>query len=390
MSSTSDTSVIDEKKGEDTETEDNFGKDIGKFLVSLLVIVAVLCLNFSIGGCVLYSSKIAQSNILPTEKKCMPYDSNGIQKLNEIQTNIFETTIKGQTLSQKISFPLGKNSKFSILDMLRNLKEKPDSGSLMNYLVSIIEGLFAFNFSALNTFFNLLNQHLPEYFIVIFGLVMIMVYSSFLIFINFFYIMYLWFYQMSWFFLVNTNTGETGKPKWQSTFAPVKLFTGCLLVFLFSILFWVGLLVIPFIPMIAPIIVSICIFTIYSYKGVMNNSDVSVSSIIAGVFKYNKITVASIITFFVILCAFANLGGLAGGLSILVVCLIYFGILSIDIFNPINEENLSKVVSYEQATKTCKVSKVLEMKNFLTSMMPWSGGGKKLTREIKKIGTKLK
>ena len=90
------------------------------------------------------------------------------------------------------------------------------------------------------------------------------------------------------------------------------------------------------------------------------------------------------------MCAFANLGGLAGGLSILVVCLIYFGILSIDIFNPINEENLSKIVSYDQATKTCKVSKVFEMKNFLSSMMPWSGGGKKLTHEIKKLGTKLK
>jgi hypothetical protein len=195
---------------------------------------------------------------------------------------------------------------------------------------------------------------------------------------------------MSWFFLVNTNTGDTGKPKWQSTLAPVKLFTGCLLVFLFSILFWVGLLVIPFIPFIAPIVMLICIFTIFSFKGVMNNNVVSVSAIIAGIFKYNKIIVASIITFFVILCAFANLGGLAGGISILVVCLIYFGIISIDIFNPINEENLSKLVSYDQVKKTCKISKVFEMKSFINSFMPWSGGGKKLTREIKKIGTKLK
>jgi hypothetical protein len=273
--------------------------------------------------------------------------------------------------------------------MLREYKQKSNSNSLINYFISIIEGLFVFNFSSLNTFFNLLNQ-IPESLIIIFGPTILMFYTSILIFVDFFYVIYLWFYQMSWFFLLNTNTGDTGKPKWQSTLAPAKLFTGCLLVFLFSILFWVGLLVIPFIPLIAPIVMLICIFTIFSFKGVMNNNVVSVSAIIAGIFKYNKIIVASIITFFVILCAFANLGGLAGGISILVVCLIYFGIISIDIFNPINEENLSKLVSYDQVKKTCKVSKVFEMKSFINSFMPWSGGGKKLTREIKKIGTKLK
>ena len=45
------------------------------------------------------------------------------------------------------------------------------------------------------------------------------------------------------------------------------------------------------------------------------------------IFSENNVPPGSLvkITFFVILCAFANLGGLAGGISILVVCLIYFG-----------------------------------------------------------------
>ena len=116
---------------------------------------------------------------------------------------------------------------------------------------------------------------------------------------------------------------------------------------------------------------------------------VSIFQIIKDVFKYNKLTVTSIITFFVVLCAFATLGGLAGGLSILTVVLIYFGILSIDIFNPINEDNLSKVVSYDQAKRTCKVAKEFEMKGFIKSMMPWNGGGNKLVNEIKKIGKKI-
>ena len=88
MSSTSDTSAIDEKKGEDTESEDNLGKDIGKFFMSLATIIIVLILYFSAGGSVLYGCKIGQANILPTDEKCMPYDSN-TPNVQKILINIF-------------------------------------------------------------------------------------------------------------------------------------------------------------------------------------------------------------------------------------------------------------------------------------------------------------
>jgi hypothetical protein len=122
----------------------------------------------------------------------------------------------------------------------------------------------------------------------------------------------------------------------------------------------------------------------------MNSKVVSITSIIKDVFKYNKVTVSSIISIFVVLCAFANLGGLAGGISILTIILIYFGMVSIDIFNSINEENLSKVTSYEQAKRTCKIAKSFEMASFFKSLNPFNGGGKKLTNEIKKLGKNIK
>jgi len=387
MSSTSDTAAIDEKKGENGENEDNLGKDIGKFLISLLIIILGFIIYFSLGGCVLYGCKIGQSNILPTDEKCMPYESHE-PNIQPIQINIFETMFTDPAQSQKISFPYSMNNKNTILDILRDCKQKPNSNYLSNYFISIMESLFIFNFSALNTFFNLLNQ-VPEFLILIFGPIIMMFCTSIILFIDFFYVIFLWFYQMSWFFSVNTNTSDTGKPKWESSLGPIKLSIGCLLVFLFSIIFWVGLLLIPFVPFIAPLTMLITIFTVLSCKGEMNNKTVSVFSIIKDVFKYNKLTVTTIVTFFVILCAFATLGGLAGGLSILTVVLIYFGILSIDIFNPINESNLSKVVSYDQAKKTCKVPKEFELKSFLSSMMPWSGGGNKLVKEIKKLNKKI-
>ena len=180
MTSTSDTSAIDEKKGEDTESEDNFEKDIGKFLVSLLIIVVGLLIYFSLGSSVLYACKI--------------------------------------------------------LDILRDYKQKPDSHFLVNYFISIMESLFTFNFSALNTFLNLLNQT-PEFLIIIFGPIIMMFYTSILLLIEFFYVIYLWFYKMSWFFSSNLNTSDTGKPKWESSLGLINLFTGSLLVVLFIVIF---------------------------------------------------------------------------------------------------------------------------------------------------------
>lgn len=388
MSSTSDTDAIDEKKEEDTGSEENFGKDIGKFLVSLLIIIFCLLTYFSAAGGVLYGCKIGQANILPTDEKCMPYESNGNIKIDEIQINIFETMFTDPALSQKIKFPYARNNTNTILDMLRECKQKPNTNNITAYFISIIESLFVFNFSALNTFLNLLNQ-VPECLILMFGPIIMMFYTTILILVDFFYVIYLWFYQMSWFFSVNTNTSDTGKPKWQSTIAPAKLATGCFMILVFSILFWIGLLLIPFIPFISPVVMMICIGTILGSKGEMNNKVVSIGSIIKDVFKYNKVTVSSVIAFFVVLCAFANLGGLGGGLSILTIGLIYFGMFSIDIFSSVNEENMSKVSSYDQAKRTCKISRSVEMMNFFKNLNPFNGGGKKLTDEIKKLGKQM-
>jgi hypothetical protein len=387
MSSTSDTDAIDEKKGEDTDSEENFGKDIGKFFVSLIILIIGLLIYFSAAGSVLYACKIGQANILPTDEKCMPYENN-TPSIQPIQINIFETMFKDPALSQKIKFPYERNNTSTILDMIRDCKQRPGTNIITAYLISVIEGLFVFNFSALNTFLNLLNQ-VPECIILIFGPIFMMFYTSILILVDFFYIIYLWFYQMSWFFSVNTNTSDTGKPKWETSLSFGKLFIGFFLVFVFSILFWVGLLLVPFIPLMAPVVMLICIGTILSCKGEMNNKVVSITSIIKDVFKYNKVTVSSVISFFVVLCAFANLGGLGGGVSILSIILIYFGMVSIDIFNSISEENMSNVTSYTQAKRTCKVSKSVEMMDFFKSLNPFSGGERKLTREIKKLGKQI-
>ena len=71
--------------------------------------------------------------------------------------------------------------------------------------------------------------------------------------------------------------------------------------------------------------------------------------------------------------------------------LIYFGVLSINIYNPINDENLSKLVSYEQARKTCK-TKIDTYSNIFQKLnVPFlsGGGSKKLLNEINNLSKKL-
>ena len=89
MSSTSDTDAIDEKKEEESSSEENFGKDIGKFLISLIIIIFCLLFYFSTSASILYGCKIGQANILPTDEKCMPYENN-TPNIQPIQINIFD------------------------------------------------------------------------------------------------------------------------------------------------------------------------------------------------------------------------------------------------------------------------------------------------------------
>jgi hypothetical protein len=277
MSSTSDSSAIDEKRGEDTEN-DNLGTDIGNFFLSLIILILILLLNFSIGGCVLYGCKIAQSNILPTDVNCMPFVSSNEASITPNKMNIFEITKNDKQLSEKISFSYNKNNKYLFLDILRNYKEKTGSNLIVNYFISIIESLFAFNFSSFNMFLDLLNSMLPESIILIFGSTITLFYTFCMLFIDFFYFVYLWFYNMSWFFMSDSNTSETGKPKWESSTNPGKLIIGCFLAFVFFIMFFIGLIIIPVVPFVPFFTLITCLFTIIIITAILNSSTTTLTT----------------------------------------------------------------------------------------------------------------
>ena len=106
-------------------------------------------------------------------------------------------------------------------------------------------------------------------------------------------------------------------------------------------------------PLIVFIIILLTIFSLNSYKGKLNGEDIGLFGIITKLFVYYKVPLTSIISLIVVMNTYRVLGSTSGFFCIITVILIYFGIISFDLFKSIPEKHLSPMVSTAQASKTC-------------------------------------
>ena len=387
MSDSNDTSAIDDKKDESTTNSNNLFTNIASFFTTVTFLVLIIVVYFSYGGLILYMCKLAQSNILPTNEKCYPY-TDVKQNIEEIQTNIF-TTFFNPPLSAKLSFPYNKyNSSNKILDMFRAYKDEPNSYFLTNYFISIIESLICFNYSSFNFILNLLNN-IPEILVILFGPFIISIISTLLFLFDHLYIMYLWFAKMGWFFKQNINTDMTHKPIWRNVtiLSPFDYCCALALIILFCVLFWLLVSTLPLLPSFTMLW---CMFTLMTYNSKMNDINTNAFSIIQDIFKHYKVTIMYIFSFFVVVSAFTSMGTIPGLFSILTLILIYFGIISINIFQPVGTGDLSPVVSNEQANKSCKSSDNISYKKHgLLYTLIFGQKGGNVINELKNVSKKL-
>ena len=387
MAESSDTSSIDKKKESKTTTKDSYYSNIGNFVFTVFILFIMFIIYYASSGLILYACKLAQSNILPTDIHCSPYTDTK-PNIQPIQTNIFTTYTEPQ-MSMKLRFPYNEyNSSNKIIDMFNEYKNKARSNFLANYFISIIETITQFNYSSLNSILNMLNG-LPEILLVIFGPIILSILTMFIFLADNIYLIYLWFVNMGWFFKTNTNDSGTGKPKWEDvTFtSPFNYACAIGLLILFAILFFFSM---PLLSVLSMLSIIYCLFSCISYTAELNGKNITSATIIQDVFKYYKTPIISIFSFLVIVSAFSKLGAIPGGVSILVVALIYFGIISIDIFKPIHKEQLSKIVSTNQAKKTCTYNDSLPSKSGgLYDMLFGQSGGGNITKELKNIGKRL-
>lgn len=384
MSEPSDTPAIDKKKEESNSSNGgDFISNIGGFILVVIILFIVIIVYYTGSGLLLYACKLAQSNILPTEVHCFPYTDTK-PNIQPIKANIFTSG----DLSMKISFPYNEyNAKNYILDMFREYKNEPSSNFLANYLISIIESIIQFNYSAFNKILNAMNGF-PEVVIVLFGPILFSIISTFLFIFDHFYLIYLWFAKMGWFFKTNSNSSGTGNPQWNDVGlgSPFNYACAVGLVILFVIMFFFSL---PIVSIIASLSMLWCILSCISYKSEMNGKVISASQIIQDIFKYYKTMIMGIFSFFVVLSAFSKLGLVSGIFSIIVLLLIYFGVISINLFKTMNKDNLSPLASFNQAKKTCSFKEPLKEKHGLLYNLLFGQKGGNIVKEIKSVGKRL-
>jgi hypothetical protein len=172
MSTTEDTSAIDEKKAEETGTSTttpDFKGFISNYLSSIIFTIGISI--FIIGGLGLYTTKVAQANILPDDINFAPYtvfdrivDDKCYIDMNVMRPSFFSEN--KETLSQKAIFDsqeyLDSFNK-SFLCSLKN-SANPNAGLFANaplYFSFVYDNLVAKNFLAINTIFFYLS-YLPE------------------------------------------------------------------------------------------------------------------------------------------------------------------------------------------------------------------------------------
>jgi len=267
MSTTENTSTIDEKKEEESGTSTS-NPDFNKFMKNYLYIIIgpILFSIVFIGGLGLFTTKVAEANILPDNIDFFPYtDIDPVIQQIPVNINIMKPSLfpkEEEILSQKAIF----NSKEyldsfnnSLLHFLQKGSEDP-SITLANiplYLSYVYNNTTCRGFQTLNIIFSNL-AYLPEWFIMIlYGFLGILIWLALFV-INCFWS---WVYHLIYIpqlFRLSYIDKLTNKATWESS-ADISFFNfknwGTLIFFCF---FW-WLMIIPIIisAVLSPIIITI-------------------------------------------------------------------------------------------------------------------------------------
>ena len=168
MSKSENTNAIDEKKNEfeKSNTSSDFKSFFKNYALSIVFTIGI----FIIGGLGLYTTKIAQSNILPDNIELAPYTiKDRVVKDIEININIIKPLFFSKDeniLLQKSTFNSQEYLDSFNKNFLCYLKKyaDPNSGLLANpslFFSMVYDNLVAKNFLAINTIFYYLS-FLPE------------------------------------------------------------------------------------------------------------------------------------------------------------------------------------------------------------------------------------
>ena len=347
---------IDKKREEITSTVEDKATTIGTSILNLLKMSAVHIRNifvyFVFGVIVLFYAKLGTSNIIPTEPDCIPNNTECI-------INIFSTW-SGESMKMLFA-DVPANKKYMFLDMFRRNRMTSNS-FIIRYMTDIMEGLILLNYSAFNKLFKFFDSMFYEWAIILFGPIILGFFTFGLSIIDFGYLIYLVVTGLTWSFKKVLNPQDKNNKVWRSLDASEDGTSAYIFAIMkFWVLFLFGIIAICISGyFLIPFAISVCSIGFLMYKCKMaatpnyknNKSDENVwkpkslGGILLEAFKFFKRYLMGLVGAVITLNAYSALGVPAFIVSVLVLILIAFDIISIDLFKPIVFTNLSDI-SYD-------------------------------------------
>jgi len=384
-----------QEPNQDNSTIDNKSSDklpTSSFFKSLFIQIFNLFLLIFIGLAILYNTKVSQSNIIPTDVNCQPYDINK-SEINKIDINVdvMKSNNNGnyEVKSTKITFPYTKNiniiNNSSLgLKYLKTWKYMENTNPFYIYIATIQSKLFSNSFSMYNNIFNVINQTCSDS-VIVFLLPLIFLLIVFIIgIINSVYFVYLYFFELYLLFSskkefkIENVMDENGKQvfinnielkeklvKWEYEKGAIfkNWYNPFLFIFFVNIAFMLLLLfsfMIPLIPFFLLIVSFKSFFLPLFLVGEVSNSNkekYTFYNLITNFLKNRMNILMYIISFFVIIDAYISIGNY--GLLISIIACIFIYMFYPEIYKKtvlLNNNSTPGLTTYNTALKKCIIN----------------------------------
>ena len=327
------------------------------FIIKTAQSILKISIYFALSGLILYACKVNKLIVLPTDIDVEPFTkqaSDTAGMFDNIRKAATTTTTSKANTDEKTFIPSQKsadfdtnifgdeqnirfnveNQPYKILDYFANYKNNPQASFFVTFILKQIEALFSLNYTMYTTLLGFVDETFNENLIVLIGPLLMMYYSILILIVDFIYIIYGWFANLHWLFKRNTNTSKKGLPEWSTSIFSLNGFLSWNLMIVLNILLFFALPFIFTMPVLQIAIMLITIFSIVSFKGVINNTPVNGFTFVYTQFIKNyKRLISSVLTLSILSNSFNILGTYHGVFGVLFVLFMYF---VTDLYKPYN------------------------------------------------------
>jgi len=312
-----------------------------------------------IGTTMVYSGKVAQANILPTNINCFPY-TNVTPTIDKVDVDINVVKVKqGEVYSTKLEFDQTKNMKImeeGFLGFLKRMTEHKESGHFYLYACSLYQSAISNNLFMNTVYYNLINSYCSES-VILFLLPYFNIFWFIITFVvNLFYITWTWFKNLHLFY--RKKTFENDKTVWlpgESMWSFSNVFKSLFMIFI-AFIAWIFLgigVIIPFMTFTTAVYsILMPMFMEANVKG--SGKPYTFSSALRDVFKYKISVIMYIITYYMITGAYSSFGSTATGVSFIAFIILLFFTTIYKAYKPAAKDTATfGLGNYKQANKEC-------------------------------------